>query len=74
MKSIFNRKSTDNQAPPVKKEARRTSLESQKVGANFAEFLKTIPKPAALDISKQVSLWFMNRVPKSHEVLLFVSF
>ena len=47
---------TDSQKDGIsKKEARRTSLESQKVGGEFAEFLKTLSKLAALDVSKQVS-------------------
>uniref|UniRef100_A0A2C9KBR1 A20-type domain-containing protein n=1 Tax=Biomphalaria glabrata TaxID=6526 RepID=A0A2C9KBR1_BIOGL len=41
---------------PLVKEPRRISAESQKIGTEFAEFLKSIKrKPAALEISKLVS-------------------
>ncbi|XP_064612539.1 rab5 GDP/GTP exchange factor-like [Liolophura sinensis] len=55
VKSIF-RKTKDNQQDiPVRKEpTRRTSWESQQVSGDFAEFLKTLRKPAAIDVSKQV--------------------
>ncbi len=38
---------------------RRSSIESQQVGGEFADFLKTLKKSAALDISKQV--WGHNQ-------------
>lgn len=37
-----------------KEPTRRTSWESQQVSGDFAEFLKTLRKPAAIDVSKQV--------------------
>jgi hypothetical protein len=40
-----------------RKESRRsntTSIESQQVGGDFADFLRTLRRPAALDISRQV--------------------
>ena len=43
-----------------KKETRRTSIESQQVGGEFAEFLKTLSKPSAIDISKQVMICINN--------------
>ena len=43
-----------------KKETRRTSIESQQVGGEFAEFLKTLSKPSAIDVSKQVVIYINN--------------
>ncbi|XP_046578913.1 rab5 GDP/GTP exchange factor-like [Haliotis rubra] len=70
MKSIFKRtpvKDTSaDQHGHTQKETRRSSIESQKVGGEFAEFLKTLRKPAALDISKQVRS-FIERIQQSGE-------
>lgn len=58
VKSIFKRpsqkESSQDQLTAPEKEARRASLESQQVGGEFTEFLKTIKKPVALDVSKKV--------------------
>lgn len=51
---MFYSESSQDQLTAPKKEARRASLESQQVGGEFTEFLKTIKKPVALDVSKKV--------------------
>ena len=58
---------SDSQKEGVKKESRRTSIESQQVGGEFAEFLKTLNKNAALDVSKQVRIFCLgkNEIPIS---------
>ena len=50
----------DSENLPSFKE-RRISAESQKIGGEFAEFLKSMrKKPAALEISKQVTFFVWN--------------
>lgn len=39
---------------PAAKESRRSSIESQKVGGEFADFLKTLKNAPALEVSKLV--------------------
>ena len=56
-------------AQDSKREQRRASLESQQVGGEFAEFLKTLKKPAALDVSKQVKA-FIEKVQAMGEALI----
>ena len=50
-------------------DVRRTSLESQQAGGEFAEFLKTLKKPTALDVSKQVRS-FIERIEALGEILV----
>ena len=59
--------SNTEQQVPLQKETRRSSIESQKVGGEFAEFLKTLRKPAALDISKQVR-GFIERIQHTGDI------
>ncbi|KAL8597191.1 hypothetical protein ACOMHN_022238 [Nucella lapillus] len=48
-------------SPSAPKESRRSSLESQKVGGEFAEFLRSLRKPPAMEVSKMVR-GFVERV------------
>lgn len=59
VKAIFNKKRSTQAKDVSGTEAqqhrvRRTSIETQQVGADFTQFLQTLQKPTALDISKQV--------------------
>ncbi|XP_064620375.1 rab5 GDP/GTP exchange factor-like isoform X2 [Lineus longissimus] len=59
VKSIFMKRTStkESQDHHGRKESHRTnttSLESQQVGGDFADFLRTLRRPAALDISRQV--------------------
>ncbi|XP_074643074.1 rab5 GDP/GTP exchange factor-like [Tubulanus polymorphus] len=57
MKSIFSIKKNavkDSESGASRNHARRGSMESQQVGGDFADFLRTLRKPSALDVSKQV--------------------
>ncbi|ESP00985.1 hypothetical protein LOTGIDRAFT_140110 [Lottia gigantea] len=67
VKAIFRKTPTkdtsSDQSGHVKKETRRSSIESQKVGQDFTDFLKSLRKPAALEISKQVR-GFIERMPQ----------
>ncbi|XP_050410604.1 rab5 GDP/GTP exchange factor [Patella vulgata] len=70
VKAIF-RKTTakdSDQSTTIKKETRRSSIESQKIGHEFMEFLKTLRKPAALEISKNVRT-FIEKVPPYEDVI-----
>ncbi|KAK0045596.1 rab5 GDP/GTP exchange factor isoform X2 [Biomphalaria pfeifferi] len=63
----FLRKTPNKDNQPLVKEPRRISAESQKIGTEFAEFLKSIKrKPAALEISKLVR-GFIERVQHNQE-------
>ncbi|GFN99537.1 Rab5 GDP/GTP exchange factor-like [Plakobranchus ocellatus] len=60
----FLRKTPNKENLPVFKE-RRISAESQKIGGEFADFLKSMKrKPAALEISKQVR-GFIERIQQN---------
>lgn len=54
-------------SPSAPKESRRSSLESQKVGGEFAEFLKTLRKAPALEVSKQVR-GFIERIQHNMDI------
>ncbi|XP_012942891.1 rab5 GDP/GTP exchange factor isoform X2 [Aplysia californica] len=58
----------ENQASQGTKEPRRASSESQKIGGEFAEFLRSLcRKPAAVEISKQVR-GFIERIQYNQDV------
>ncbi|XP_076453428.1 rab5 GDP/GTP exchange factor-like isoform X2 [Babylonia areolata] len=57
-------KESSSTSPSAPKESRRSSLESQKVGGEFAEFLRTLRKPPAMEVSKMVR-GFIERVQHS---------
>ncbi|KAK7088178.1 rab5 GDP/GTP exchange factor-like [Littorina saxatilis] len=71
VKSIFRKTPTKDSAssssPSAPKESRRSSLESQKVGGEFAEFLKTLRKPPALEVSKVVRA-FVERIQHNVDI------
>ena len=54
-------------SPSAPKESRRSSLESQKVGGEFAEFLKTLRKAPALEVSKLVR-GFIERIQHNMDI------
>nr|KAG5690625.1 hypothetical protein BaRGS_018095 [Batillaria attramentaria] len=68
VKSIFRKtptKDTSASTPTSStKETRRSSIESQKVGGEFADFLKTLRKPPALEVSKLVR-GFIERIQQN---------
>jgi len=68
VRSIF-RKNTETGEGSTTNRVRRTSLESQQVGGEFAEFLKTLRKATALDVSKQVRA-FIERLQSTGEVVV----
>lgn len=70
VKSIFRKtptKDTTSTHSSSTKETRRSSLESQKVGGEFADFLKTLRKPPALEVSKLVR-GFIERIQQNIDV------
>ena len=59
--------STQEEQANLKTNPRWTSIESQQVGNEFALFLKTLRKPAAIDASRQVnaersSFWLIRKI------------
>uniref|UniRef100_A0A0B7ACE7 Rab5 GDP/GTP exchange factor n=1 Tax=Arion vulgaris TaxID=1028688 RepID=A0A0B7ACE7_9EUPU len=67
-KSFLRKTPTNKENLPVVKEPRPASAESQKIGGEFADFLKSMKrKPAALEISKLVR-GFIERVQHNNEM------
>lgn len=66
----FLRKTPNKENQPLVKEPRRISAESQKIGGEFAEFLKSMKrKPAAVEISKLVR-GFIERIQHNQELAI----
>ncbi|KAG1673502.1 Rab5 GDP/GTP exchange factor [Nymphon striatum] len=66
VKSIFKKSNqlTEQYSGSSWAEQRQTSFESQQVTKEFSDFLKTLSKPAAQDISRQIEL-FIDKVHKN---------
>lgn len=70
---IFKPKKTketqEQPAPPagIKPKHRQPSFETQQVGKDFAEFLKSLKKAAAMDVSKQINS-FCDRVSQNPDM------